>query len=283
MKLFRTAMALAAAALLLAALSGCAAFWEEFEQEYYQSYYQEETAAGSTESGQQADDGAGTADSSDAAGTGDTADMDSADDGGTASESPSADTDDEEALYSLGDRGPAGGRIFYDKGSYEDGWRYLEAAPQIWSGRGIDPKAQWGAKQYQVTPSAAASEIGTGMVNTECIVAFHDSLGKQFPDKGDYYEHPEEYGVASDGTVAAKLCYDAVIFGYDDWFLPSAEELSLMHEVLHKNGKGGFSVDLYWSSTEKDMYSGIMRNFYVGAASGSYKDTSYFVRPVRAF
>lgn len=25
--------------------------------------------------------------------------------------------------------GPAGGLIFYDKGSYSDGWRYLEAAP----------------------------------------------------------------------------------------------------------------------------------------------------------
>jgi len=272
MKLFRILAALAAAVLLVTALSGCAAFWEEFEREYYQSYYQEETAAGSTESGEQTEDaadGAETADSSDAAGTDDTADADS--------------DDAEEALYAIGDRGPAGGTIFYDKGSYEDGWRYLEAAPLIWSGRGLDPKAQWGAKQYEVTPSASASEIGAGMMNTEHIVAYHDSLGEQYPDKGDYYEHPEEYGVTSDGTVAAKLCYDAVIFGYDDWFLPSAEELALMHEVLHKNGKGGFSVDLYWSSTEKDMYSGIMRNFYVGATSGSYKDTSYFVRPVRAF
>jgi hypothetical protein len=31
--------------------------------------------------------------------------------------------------YSLRDIGPAGGYIFYDKGSYSDGWRYLEAAP----------------------------------------------------------------------------------------------------------------------------------------------------------
>lgn len=31
--------------------------------------------------------------------------------------------------YVLRDTGPAGGYIFYDKGDYSDGWRYLEAAP----------------------------------------------------------------------------------------------------------------------------------------------------------
>jgi hypothetical protein len=31
--------------------------------------------------------------------------------------------------YIVGDPGPAGGLVFYDKGFYSDGWRYLEAAP----------------------------------------------------------------------------------------------------------------------------------------------------------
>ena len=31
--------------------------------------------------------------------------------------------------YKVGDIGPAGGYIFYDRGYYENGWRYLEAAP----------------------------------------------------------------------------------------------------------------------------------------------------------
>ena len=32
------------------------------------------------------------------------------------------------ARYAVGDTGPAEGIVFYDKGSYSDGWRYLEAA-----------------------------------------------------------------------------------------------------------------------------------------------------------
>ena len=34
-----------------------------------------------------------------------------------------------EKEYTIGDTGPAGGIIFYDKGNKTDGWRYLEAAP----------------------------------------------------------------------------------------------------------------------------------------------------------
>jgi TolB-like protein len=32
-------------------------------------------------------------------------------------------------VYQVGKEGPSGGLVFYDKGSYSDGWRYLEAAP----------------------------------------------------------------------------------------------------------------------------------------------------------
>jgi len=35
----------------------------------------------------------------------------------------------ESRSYKVGDAGPAGGIVFYDKGDNSDGWQYLEAAP----------------------------------------------------------------------------------------------------------------------------------------------------------
>jgi hypothetical protein len=47
--------------------------------------------------------------------------------------------------YKIGDQYPAGGIIFYDKGIFSDGWRFLEAAPDE-----TDYYAQWGANGKNV-------------------------------------------------------------------------------------------------------------------------------------
>ena len=43
----------------------------------------------------------------------------------------------------VGNFGQAGGYIFYDKGSYSDGWRYMEAAPYGWFLGKKDPGYSW--------------------------------------------------------------------------------------------------------------------------------------------
>lgn len=156
----------------------------------------------------------------------------------------------------------AGGHVFYDKGSYSDGWRYLEAAPE---------STQWAAKQwssldqFQVV-GATGRAIGDGSSNTQQII---DDLGPG-------------------GGYAADLCANLSVIHndvtYDDWFLPSYDELSLMYQVLHQSGLGGFFDTNYWSSTEHSSVIALFLNFSdATTASEAAKTYAAHVRAIRAF
>ncbi|MCH3916369.1 MAG: chitobiase/beta-hexosaminidase C-terminal domain-containing protein [Spirochaetia bacterium] len=176
--------------------------------------------------------------------------------------------------YSVGDTGPAGGIIFYDcdadnmlsdpdgadnMESSVCGWRYLEAAPAdegyyVWGG-------------YGTSISGTYREIGDGKANTEAIVA---KFGTAEP-----YEGRTDY--------AAKVCYDKILNGYSDWFLPSLDELRKMYDQIYT--EGGFKKDYYWSSysSEGDSDRAYFVKFTFGARSCHDKDNCYCVRAVRAF
>lgn len=89
-------------------------------------------------------------------------------------------------------------------------------------------------------------------------------------------------------AYAAKVCADLEITNdgvlYNDWFMPSKDELNLMYQKLKKNNLGGFSGGYYWSSSEYDAYDAWCQYFYNG---NQYYYDRYFgssrVRPVRAF
>ena len=72
--------------------------------------------------------------------------------------------------FSVGDLGPAGGYVFYDKGQYSDGWRYLEAAPAGWGGGPLDPFYIFGEYESSFTPMRTETGIGTGEENTAKLV-----------------------------------------------------------------------------------------------------------------
>ncbi len=158
------------------------------------------------------------------------------------------------ATYSLGDRGPAGGWIFYDKGSYSNGWRYLEAAPGDQS-EGI----QW-YNGSNTTTGATATEIGAGSANTITIV---ESQG--------------------DGNYAAKLYNDLTIGGYSDWFLPSKDELNQMYVNLRLQKFGGLFGYFYWSSSEYIILYAWGQHFDKNISNYYNKNYTYQVRAVRAF
>jgi len=170
------------------------------------------------------------------------------------------------AFYSIkiGDEGPAGGIVFYDKGSYSDGWRYLECAPAS-----TEMTAEMGVPDEKVNGTRAA--VGSGRQNTWILLNYLLSKGQS--------------------GKAAQLCAGLNYGGYDDWFLPSNDELNLMYTVLHKNGLGSFKTDgWYWSSTQGSwgiitQYVAKVQHFSNGEQSNSlnYMNNTYNVRAIRAF
>jgi hypothetical protein len=160
--------------------------------------------------------------------------------------------------YKIGDRGPAGGFVFYDKGNNNGGWRYMEAAP-------VDLKtAEWGLRGEDVPGTGTA--IGDGKRNTELIIAALNRKGEN--------------------AKAAQLCVAYALNGYSDWFLPSKDELNEMYKNLKKRNLGGFGDGwwYYWSSSQGNNNTVWGQRFSDGTQNCYlFKNHSYSVRAVRAF
>ena len=162
--------------------------------------------------------------------------------------------------YKVGDKGPAGGIIFYDKGNSSEGWRYLEAAPAS-----AEFTRNWGLYGTSVKTEAA---VGTGKQNTRIIGAALENRG--------------EIG-------AALLCADLEIGGYKDWFLPSRAELNLMYRNLAMKNLGSFKSEWYWSSSEYNSDYAWHQRFSDGSQlyhyshEYPYKRNTFCVRAVRQF
>ena len=160
--------------------------------------------------------------------------------------------------YEVGDRGPAGGWIFYDKGRFSDGWRYMEAAPEDIASSNIN----W-TKNSTLSSIGTDSGIGAGKNNTKLIMASEVSSGG-----------------------AAQECSDYSFNGYKDWFLPSIDELELMYYNLHLKGLGvfiGSSIGSeYWSSSEYNLSSALTIHFFNGQSSIEPKNTGAFYAKVRS-
>ena len=69
--------------------------------------------------------------------------------------------------------------------------------------------------------------------------------------------------------------------GYDDWFLPSKDELYKLY--INKVIIGGFVNTNYWSSSEQDDDFAYKRNFINGDQNFNTKVNTFHVRAIRAF
>ncbi len=199
--------------------------------------------------------------------------------------------------YLIGSRGPAGGYIIYDDEigydsngdgmiqSYEKnrfkgdllGKRYLEAAPSDISVGG----SFYHIFGYYRTTSEGSSVlvgtnlgIGKGLANTTALVSKKGSRA-YISNYSTTAETTEDY--------AARVCDTLVEGVYDDWFLPSKDELNLMYVNLKKNNQGDFSDKSYWSSSERNAQLAWYQNFDDGDQFYNDRYGGRWVRPVRAF
>lgn len=139
-------------------------------------------------------------------------------------------------VYKVGDVGPAKGIVFYDKGEYTFGWRYIEVATKDLKDN------EWGCLTSAI-PNARNTALGTGLYNTAQIVNYHNSLQ-------NYYINPSICNSTNNGTLLAKDAVKQIQDVYIDWFLPSESELELIYKNLYLNNLGNFTDSNYWSSTE---------------------------------
>jgi len=159
------------------------------------------------------------------------------------------------AVWKVGEPGPSGGIVFYDKGYNSEGWRYLEAAPSD-----VSAGIQWYNGSY--VDVKTDTKIGSGKANTDAIIA-----------------------AQGNSSYAAQLCRDLTTGGFSDWFLPSKDELNLLYTVLAENGQGGFAKEWYWSSSQDGSdHVGAWGQYFVGGVQVvNPKLDKNYIRAERAF
>ena len=170
-----------------------------------------------------------------------------------------------------------GGIVFYVDETGENG---LVCAPSNLNGvvEGWND-FQWmditvSGNQFIQLNASTSNLVGTGASNSSIIIS--------------------SQGIGAD---AASMCSLLELNGYDDWFLPSLNELweinlnnELISNIALENGGDQFDFGFYWSSSEVNLTDAWAINFVNldNAPQGSFelsrgKMNGYLVRPIRTF
>jgi type II secretion system protein G len=81
--------------------------------------------------------------------------------------------------------------------------------------------------------------------------------------------------------IPARLCGDLALGGYNDWYLPSKDELNKLY--LNKTAIGGFEDVYYWSSSEFNLNYAWRQYFGWDYQNNTPKGDTSLVRAVRTF
>lgn len=131
-------------------------------------------------------------------------------------------------VYQIGETGPAGGFIFYDKGSKSDGWRYLEAAVEDLKGNTININQAVSFSPECITSILTNDGFGEGLKSTELLNS--NCTG--------------EFNVAK---IALNYKYN----NYDDWYLPTIKEFNefITKLIILKPNSLGTGIGSFASNT----------------------------------
>ena len=106
---------------------------------------------------------------------------------------------------------------------------------------------------------ATATALGTGSANTTAIIASQGNTG----------------------AYAAKICRDYDGGDYDDWFLPSKDELEKLYD--NRAVIGAYVGEWHWSSSQTANSMAWGKNFHNGLQIPWSKGAVLRVRAIRAF
>ena len=197
-----------------------------------------------------------------------------------------------EKYYSIGDTGPGGGKVFYDKGYYSDGWKYIEAWPNVFIRDGVITG--------ELTPGYSSCHnvfhYNDGIYSTRTFIngdITYDSSNCTRTGIGEGKRNTELLvDVFGNGNNPAAIAYRFDWNGFDDWYLPSSEELELIISVLkltnawssseayyYDSGYGNAGV-LWWRATTGYSQSSGITTYYLTATNSSW---DYAVIAIRYF
>ena len=199
-------------------------------------------------------------------------------------------------IYKVGDTGPGGGIVFFksrasfvcndNDGLNKNRCSYLEVAPDDVFSNGVRVAQTWTCWDFI---GGTSTDIGTGEINTDKILS---SCKKP----NSPAQLARSYTTSVNGT------------SYNDWFLPSRDEIELLCLRFANDPKsvyaaqgwwtkaqiggcrgtytptGGFTGGAYWSSSEYAGSYGWHLHFYCGVFD-HHLDKYYasWIRAVRAF
>jgi len=141
----------------------------------------------------------------------------------------------------------AGGKVFYIDNSSRRGLVFAEIP---------DRKAIWGYSHLEINANGNGLGKGIGLDNTKKIVELA-GFKSELEIQGNFWKK-ELKEVYYPIDTAAKICKNLNLNGYADWYLPTHEELKLIHSHRYVLKISGFS---YWSSTENSEGNAHCCNF----------------------